>query len=75
MTLQEIIGAIKVLSVEEQRELFEFLRKQRIEARRAEIAANAQEVMQAFKDGTAKRGSVDDLIADLLGDDDGSCLE
>ncbi len=75
MTLQEIIGAIKVLSVEEQRELFEFLRKQRIEARRAEIAANAQEVMQAFKDGTAKRGSVDDLIADLLRDDDGSCLE
>jgi hypothetical protein len=75
MTLQEIIGAIKVLSVEEQRELFEFLHKQRIEARRAEIAANAQEVMQAFKDGTAKRGSVDDLIADLLGDDDGSCLE
>lgn len=75
MTLQEIIGAIKVLPVEEQGELFEFLRKQRIEARRAEIAANAQEVMQAFKDGTAKRGSVDDLIADLLGDDDGSCLE
>ena len=25
--------------------------------------------MQAFKNGTAKRGSVDDLIADLLGDD------
>jgi hypothetical protein len=32
-------------------------------------------VMQAFQDGTAKRGSVDDLIADLLGDDDANCLE
>lgn len=31
--------------------------------------------MEAFKNGTAKRGSVDDLIADLLGDDDGICVE
>jgi hypothetical protein len=31
--------------------------------------------MKSFKDGTAKKGSVDDLIADLLGDDDASCLE
>jgi hypothetical protein len=35
--------------------------------------ANSEELMQSFKDGTAKRGSVDDLIADLLGDD-ASCV-
>ena len=75
MTLQEIINSIENLPPEEQEYLFEFLRQQRIENRRVEILANAQEVMQAFKDGTAKRGSVDDLIADLLGDNDGSCLE
>ncbi|MDQ2097384.1 MAG: hypothetical protein QQW96_07040 [Tychonema bourrellyi B0820] len=75
MTLQEIIDQVQSLSIEDQDQLFEFIRKRRIENRRAEILANAQEVMQAFKDGTAKRGSVDDLIADLLGDDDGSCLE
>ncbi|MBD2347030.1 hypothetical protein [Anabaena subtropica] len=75
MTLQEIINSIKSLPTEDQEYLFEFLRQQRIENRRVEILANTQEVMQAFKDGTAKRGNVDDLIADLLGDDDGSCLE
>jgi hypothetical protein len=75
MTLQEIINSIESLPTEEREYLFEFLRQQRIENRRVEILANAQEVMQAFKDGTAHRGSVDDLIADLLGDDDGSCLE
>ncbi len=74
MTLQEIIHSIESLPIEEREYLFEFLYQQRIENRRMEILANAQEVMQGFKDGTAKRGSVDDLIADLLGDDDGSYL-
>ncbi|MFB8796120.1 MAG: hypothetical protein U7126_18305 [Microcoleus sp.] len=75
MTLQEIIDQVESLSIEDQDQLFELIRKRRIENRRAEILANAQEVMEAFKNGTAKRGTVDDLIADLLGDDDGSCLE
>ena len=75
MTLQEIITSIESLPTEDREYLFEFLQKQRIEKKRAEILTNAQEVKQAFKDGTAKRGSVDDLIADLLGVDDGSCLE
>ena len=75
MVFQEIIDSIEVLSVEDQDYLFELIRKRRIENRRREILANSEEVMKSFKDGTAKRGSVDDLIADLLGDDDASCLE
>ena len=75
MTVQEIIDQVESLSIEDQDQLFELIRKRRIENRRDEILANAQEVMEAFKNGTAKRGSVDDLIADLLGDNDGSCLE
>ncbi|MEG5056734.1 hypothetical protein QUB60_01415 [Microcoleus sp. A2-C5] len=75
MTLQEIIAQVESLSIEDQDQLFELIRKRRVENRRDEILANAKEVMEAFKNGTAKRGSVDDLIADLLGDDDGSCLE
>ena len=74
IVFQEIIDSIESLSVEDQDYLFELIRKRRIENRRAEILANAEEVMQSFKDGTAKRGSVDDLIADLLGDDDASYL-
>ena len=69
MTFQEILDSIEELTIEDQDQLFEFIRKRRIENRRAEILANAQEVTQAFKNGTAKRGSVDDLIADLLGVD------
>ncbi|BAZ87301.1 hypothetical protein [Dolichospermum compactum] len=75
MTLQEIINSIENLPTEDREYLFEFLQKQRIEKKRTEILTNAEEVKQAFKNGTAKKGSVDDLIADLLGDDDGSCLE
>ena len=75
MTLQEIINSIENLPTEDREYLFEFLQKQRIDQKRTEILTNAEELKQAFKDGTAKRGSVDDLIADLLGDDDGSCLE
>jgi hypothetical protein len=67
MTFQEIIESIEILPIEDQDYLFELIRKRRIEHRRDEILANAQEAMQAVKDGTAKRGSVRDLIADLLG--------
>jgi len=75
LILQEIIDSIESLPIEDQDYLLELIRKRRIDNRRAEILANAQEVQQSFKDGTAKRGSVDDLIADLLGDDDGNRLE
>ena len=75
MTFQEIINSIESLPIEDQDYLFELIRKRRIDRRRAEILANAQEVMQAVKAGTAKKGSVNDLIADLLGDDDERCLE
>jgi hypothetical protein len=70
MTLQGIIEQIQSLSIADQDQLFEFIRKRRIENRRDEILVNAQEVMQAFKNGTAKRGSVDDLIAYLLDDEE-----
>jgi hypothetical protein len=75
MVFQEIIDSIEVLSIEDQDYLFELIRKRRIESRRQEILANSEEVMKSFENGTAKKGSVDDLIADLLGDDDASCLE
>ena len=75
MTFQKIIESIETLPVEDQDYLFDLIRRRRISQRRTEILANAQEAMQAVKDGTAKRGSVQDLIADLLENDDVSCLE
>lgn len=66
MNLQEIINSINSLPTEDRERLFEFIHHKEVEDRRIEILANAQEVTQAFKDGTAKRGSVDDLSADLI---------
>ncbi len=64
-TLKEVIRSIELLADEDKEQLFEMLYQRRIEERRAEILANAQEVRQAFKEGKAKVGTVDDLIADL----------
>jgi hypothetical protein len=75
MVFQQIIDSIEGLAIEDQDYLFELIRKRRIENRRQEILANSEEVMKSFENGTAKKGSVDDLIADLLGDDDASSLE
>ena len=75
MTFQKIIESIETLPVEDQDYLFDLIRRRRISQRRTEILAKAQEAMQAVKDGTAKRGSFQDLIADLLENDDVSCLE
>jgi hypothetical protein len=69
ITFQEIVDSIEGLSMEDQEELFELIRKRRVEARRAEIAANAQEVFKAVEMGTAKRGSFEDLKAYLLTDE------
>lgn len=70
MTFQEMIDSIESLTIEDQDHLFELIRKRRIEARRAEIAANAQEVFKAVEMGTAKRGTFEDLKSYLLENDD-----
>lgn len=70
MTFQEIIDSIEILSIEDQEQLFELIRKRRIEARRAEIAANAQEVFKAIETGTAKQGNFEELKSYLLADED-----
>ena len=75
MTVEEIVDSIDRLSIEDREKLFELVRKRRIEQQEAEILASRRELKQAIADGTAKKGNVRDLIADLLGDNDASCLE
>ncbi|MCY7384185.1 MAG: hypothetical protein LH628_16680 [Microcoleus sp. CAN_BIN18] len=70
MTLQEIIDQVESLSVEDQDQFFEFIRKRRIENRRAEILANAQEVFRAVETGTAMRGTFEELKSFLLEDEE-----
>jgi hypothetical protein len=70
ITFQEMIESIETLTVEDQDRLFELIRKRRIENRRAEIAANAQEFFKAVEMGTAMKGTFEDLRSYLLAEDD-----
>ncbi|MDY6804874.1 MAG: hypothetical protein SXA11_13845 [Cyanobacteriota bacterium] len=69
-SFQEIIDSIEQLSFDEQDYLFELIKKRRIEKRRSEIAADAKATLECFRQGKAKKGSIEDLIADLLDDKD-----
>jgi hypothetical protein len=75
MIFQELIESIEALSFEEQDYLWELIRKRRIEQRRGEILANSEAVKLAFREGKAKQGTVDDLMADLLEDEDETGME
>ena len=66
MTFQEIVDSIEKLSTEDQEELFELIRKRRIEQRRSEIVANARLAFKAVDEGTAKRGSFEEIKSYLL---------
>jgi hypothetical protein len=65
----ELVEYVDELSTDDQEMLFDLIRKRRIEKRRAEIAENAAQTLAAVRAGTAKSGSVKDLILDVLNDD------
>jgi hypothetical protein len=69
-TFQTVIESVEALSKDEQDQLFELIHKRRIPQRRQEIAQRSLEVTEAIKNGTAKIGTVEDLIADVFGDDE-----
>jgi enoyl reductase-like protein len=71
MTYQEIIERIESLPIEEQDDLFELIRKRRIEQRRTEIATNGERLRQAVQMRTAKSfDNVEDLKSYLFADDE-----
>jgi hypothetical protein len=65
MTFQEMIKSFEGLSGDEQDLLLEIFFQSRAKAREQEILANFEELKEAIAQGTAKRGTVEDLIADL----------
>lgn len=69
ITFQTLIEYVEELSLEEQDLLIELIQKRRIEKRRTEIAENANQTLTALKSGTAKRGTLADLKADLLSEE------
>ncbi|KAB8320131.1 hypothetical protein SD81_000290 [Tolypothrix campylonemoides VB511288] len=69
VSLQTVIEYVEALSTEEQDLLLELIHKRRVEQRRQEIVSNAAQTLEAIKTGTAKRGTLDNLRADLLSDE------
>jgi hypothetical protein len=70
MSFQDMLESIEQLSIADQDELFELVRKRRIEQRRSEIFANAQRVFNAEEQNTCISGSFADIKSYLLGDDE-----
>ena len=66
--LQQALDVVESLPPGDQETLIDLIRHRLVERRRAEIARNAQETLQAVRDGRAQYGSVEDLRLDLLGE-------
>jgi hypothetical protein len=69
-SLQTVIESIEALSEEEQDLVFDLIQKRRVASRRKDIAQSAVETMIAVENGTAKRGTAAEIMADILGDDE-----
>ncbi len=63
---QQALDVIEQFSADDQQVLIEIVRRRLVEQRRAEIARNARSTVQAFREGRARYGTIDDLRRDLL---------
>ena len=62
---QQAIDSIEDLSPDEQWTVIDLIRNRLIERRRAEMARNSVDTLQAVREGRAQYGSIDDLRRDL----------
>ena len=63
---QQALDMVEQLPAEDQVNLIEIIQRRLIKQRRAEIARNARATVQAFREGRARYGTVDDVRRDLL---------
>lgn len=63
---QNIIESIESLPVDDQDYLFDLIRKKRIEKKRLEIIQNGEETIKGWKEGKAKEGNSQEIMAYLL---------
>ena len=68
--LQQAIDSIEALSEDEQAFVFDLIQKRRIALRRKDIAQSALDTMFAVQNGTAKRGTAAEVMADIFGDNE-----
>jgi len=63
--LQAVLKLVDELTLEEKEVLFEVAYPRFIRERRMRIAEEIAETRQAYRQGQVRRGTVDDLMADL----------
>ena len=66
--IQQALDQIEGLEADDQRVVIEIVHQRLVERRRAEIAENARHAVQAFREGRAQCGTIDDLCRDLAED-------
>jgi len=64
--LQQALDVVESLPPDDQETLLDLIRHRLVERRRAEIARNAEDTLQAVRDGCGQYGSLEDLRRDLL---------
>lgn len=62
---QDVIETVEKLPPEDQMLLVEIIRQRLIEKRRMELITHVAEARQAYRNGDAQRGTVDDLMKEL----------
>lgn len=72
VTLDQAIDTAMKLPFEQQEMLVDIIHRRQIEARRAEIAEDAQASLAAFRAGTLKAQPVEDIIRELREELEGS---
>ncbi len=65
-TFNQVLDLVESMSDEEQMILIDLIRKRRAERKRDEIAANIAIAMQEYAQGQVFRGSVDDVMTELI---------
>jgi len=63
---QVAIETVEKLTPEEQEMLVEIMHRRLIEWRRAELAGDIAAAREAYRHGDVRRGTVDDLMAELV---------
>lgn len=66
---ERALDAVDQLPLADQEAVMEIVRQRQIARRRDEIAALARNTLQAFREGGASYGTIDDLRRDLLADE------
>jgi DNA replication initiation complex subunit (GINS family) len=63
---QRALDAVERLTLEEKELLFDVAYRRLIEERRARLATEIAEAREAYRRGEVRRGSVDDLLTELI---------